>query len=289
MEFSPQIFDEYLFGRLAEPDRQEFEEKLKTHPEQAKAFEEHRKTFEAILLAAELEQKAELEELGKRLLHEKNLTEKPGLTRTWMWVAAAAVILLLLGLYFFLPSKSSQSTPSLDDLLASHTPAETVLYFLENDSTELGINEIITCLQSEQDDSQLAPPSRAQADTHFPLIQVLDTIQKQLSAREYAMAIKGLRKIAKGTGCTSLEIAIAYLKSGGTIQALEFFAKDKRPSSLDTDKRDFYHALSLIVSGNFTVAQRLLCYHESGNHQFKRIERKILLAKLKADCQALLD
>jgi len=114
--YDPEWIDAYLLDRLSDSEKQEFEAALQSDPELKKELEEAEVLKEGIEASGREEQKERLRALEQELTEENREAQKHnGLW--WVGRIAAAILLLLVPVYFFI-----NSTQKVDpkEIYASH-------------------------------------------------------------------------------------------------------------------------------------------------------------------------
>jgi hypothetical protein len=149
------LFDEYLKGNLSEQEKTAFEQKLVTDEEFKRDFEMYSTLVDGIRTHAREELKRKIAKEGE-VKYIQNIWGKKGT------MAAAAVLIFFLGLYFvfesnlgkkLLPSQDSQPAIAMEDNPVSEPPKKQRKLTPKNQDTEIADDTLNPQLAIQEDDS----------------------------------------------------------------------------------------------------------------------------------------
>lgn len=149
------LFDEYLKGNLIEQEKTAFEQKLVSDAEFKRDFELYSTLVDGIRAHARAELKKKIAKEGE-VKYIQNIWGKKGT------MAAAAVLIFFLGLYFvfesnlgkkLLPSQDSQPAIAMEDNPVSEPPKKQRKLTPKNQDTEIADDTLNPQLAIQEDDS----------------------------------------------------------------------------------------------------------------------------------------
>ncbi len=122
------IFDEYFMGEMGEEDQEKFQNQLSVDENLKIAYQEYQDMITVLQLGKEEVLKQKINAIHKKLKEEdffqlpnsKIITMTANSKQSFRWLAAAAVLLIALGTWYF----SQSTTPNVEELMAATSEAK---------------------------------------------------------------------------------------------------------------------------------------------------------------------